>query len=46
MKEQAFPGVSWEGSWVASHFSAALCCVFFSSYTDEKANRGSHRTSL
>lgn len=39
MKEQAILRVSWEDSWVASHFSAALCYVFFSSYTDEKADR-------
>lgn len=31
---------SWEDSWFVSHFSAALCCVFFSSYTDEKAGWG------
>lgn len=40
MKEEVIPGVSWEDSWVASHFSAALCYVFFSSYTDEKADWG------
>lgn len=41
---EIIPGVSWVDSWVASHFSAALCCVFLSSYTDGGADRGSHRT--
>lgn len=40
MKAQVIPGVSLEDSWVASHFSAALCCVFLSSYTDEKSRTG------
>lgn len=27
MRPKVIPGVSWVDSWVASHFSAALCCV-------------------
>lgn len=36
----------WVDGWVASHFSAALCRVFFSSYTDEISDRGPDWTSL
>lgn len=44
-KEHVIPGVSWVDNLVPSHFSAALCCVLLSSYTDGKPDRGSHQTS-